>query len=132
MRSRRSELEIEDRGNNYNISASLVGHQTSSCHLQDVEIQIDEGLASRSGDPLSHQSEATLLRRRDSIQSRLSSPRERVNRSPILSPNSQNRVPVSLRLGEIIEELREVSISNATIKRRVGRGGSTSRGRGRG
>lgn len=107
-------------------------NQSQSCHLQDVEIWFEDEPAIRHSGPLHRLSDSTPpVRRRCNIHDRLGSPHVALNPSLASSPHSQNRVPLSLRLGERLEDQREVSLTVVENKRRVGRGGSTSRGRGK-
>lgn len=118
--------------NNSTTPGSQVCSQSCLGNLQDVVIHFQESSALTSDDPLLRFSAATNSGRRSSIQDRLGSPQGVINTTLDSSPHTQNRIPISLILGEREEESREVSLTRANTKRRVGRGGSTSRGRGRG
>lgn len=106
--------------------------QSQSCNLQDVEIRLDNNLGPREGDLPHRQWETSPLERQSSIQDRLTIPHGISNSPTVPVPQTQVRTPLSLRLGERVEDQREVSLSRTGNKRKVGRGVSTSRGRGRG
>ncbi|KFK35046.1 hypothetical protein AALP_AA5G227200 [Arabis alpina] len=111
------------------------GSQLFSGNLQDVDIRVEGNLGTRNISSPAHSVDHIPIERRN-IQDRLGSPLANgFNPANLSSPSSQNRVPLSLRLGDPAENLRDVSISNVNRERRkvaTTRGGSTSRGRGRG
>ncbi|VVB00966.1 unnamed protein product [Arabis nemorensis] len=133
-RFRRPELEREDLAdvaNNFHISGSQVVFQPQSCNPQVVQIQTDENPMLRSNDPLLQPLTENNTWRRSSIHDRFRFPKDGTSPHPVLSPPSKSRLYITLRLGESEEDIKEVSRSNVNNKRQVGRGGSTSRGRGK-